>query len=105
MSDFLERWASDNQANSQLVAEERLILEVTEGIWTILDEKQISKADLAGRLNKSKAYISQLLNGNRNMTLRTLADIVHVLGANIDISWRYDSAKNNWFEGSSNVTA
>jgi transcriptional regulator with XRE-family HTH domain len=63
----------------KLLAQEELILEVTETICDILENEKISRKELADRLGKSKGFISQLLNGGRNLTLRTVADILHVL--------------------------
>ncbi len=64
----------------RLLAQEELILEVTEVLCGLLEEETISKKELADRLGKSKGFVSQLLNGGRNLTLRTVADILHVLG-------------------------
>lgn len=64
----------------RLLAQEELILEVTEVLCGLLDEEKISKKELADRLGKTKGFVSQLLNGGRNLTLRTVADILHVLG-------------------------
>ena len=64
----------------KLLAQEELILEVTETICEILENEKISRKELADRLGKSKGFVSQLLNGGRNLTLRTVADILHVLG-------------------------
>ena len=64
----------------KLLAQEELILEVTETICELLENEKISRKGLADRLGKSKGFISQLLKGGRNLTLRTVADILHVLG-------------------------
>ena len=64
----------------KLLAQEELILEVTETICELLENEKVSRKELADRLRKSKGFISQLLNGGRNLTLRTVADILHVLG-------------------------
>jgi transcriptional regulator with XRE-family HTH domain len=64
----------------KLLAQEELILEVTETIRELLEKDEISRKELASRLGKSKGFVSQLLNGGRNLTLRTVADILHVLG-------------------------
>jgi len=64
----------------KLLAREELILEVTETICDLLEIEKVSRKELADRLGKSKGFISQLLNGGRNLTLRTVADILHVLG-------------------------
>lgn len=56
------------------------IMDVTESICAVLEEKNMDRKDLANKMNKSKGYISQLLNGERNMTLETLAEICYALG-------------------------
>jgi transcriptional regulator with XRE-family HTH domain len=70
----------------KLLAEEELILEVTETICDILENEKISRKELADRLGKSKGFVSQLLNGGRNLTLRTVADILHVLGYKVTLT-------------------
>jgi transcriptional regulator with XRE-family HTH domain len=64
----------------KLLAQEELILEVTETICELLENEKVPRKELADRLGKSKGFVSQLLNGGRNLTLRTVADILHVLG-------------------------
>jgi transcriptional regulator with XRE-family HTH domain len=70
----------------KLLAEEELILEVTETICDILENEKISRKELADRLGKSKGFVSQVLNGGRNLTLRTVADILHVLGYKVALT-------------------
>ena len=64
----------------RLLAQERLILDATEAIVGLLEEEKVSRQELARRLGKSKGFVSQLLSGERNMTLRTLADLGYALG-------------------------
>jgi len=61
-------------------AKGEFIMDVTESICEILEMKNIERQALAKKMNKSKGYVSQILNGSRNMTLGTLAEIAHVLG-------------------------
>ncbi len=70
----------------KLLAEQELILEVTETICDILEKENVSRKELADRLGKTKGFVSQLLNGGRNLTLRTVADILHVLGYKVTLS-------------------
>jgi transcriptional regulator with XRE-family HTH domain len=79
MADFLEGWANRNKENARLVAQELLITEVTEEIWKAMEEVGLDKSDLASRMGAAKGYVSQVLSGSRNMTLRTLCDICVVL--------------------------
>ena len=69
-----------------LFAQEEIIFNVTEDILLAMEKLDISKSELANRLNKSKSYVSQLLNGTRNMTLRTFSDICLSLGIDYKVS-------------------
>jgi transcriptional regulator with XRE-family HTH domain len=69
-----------NLDDERLLDQERLILHATETIVGLLVEQSVSRRELANRLGKSKGFVSQLLSGERNMTLRTLADLGHALG-------------------------
>lgn len=60
--------------------QEELILEVTEALTRALDDSGLRKVDLAERLGKSKGFVSQLLSGGRNLTLRTVSDVALALG-------------------------
>lgn len=64
----------------RLVRQEELILQVTETLTQALDEAGVTKAELARRLGKSPGFVSQVLGGGRNLTLRTLSDIAAALG-------------------------
>jgi transcriptional regulator with XRE-family HTH domain len=70
----------------KLLAQEELILEVTETICELLENEKVSRKGLADRLGKTKGFISQLLNGGRNLTLRTVADILHALGYKVSLN-------------------
>jgi hypothetical protein len=43
---------------------------------------------LARRLKKSRAWVTQLLGGNANMTVRTLAEVVYALDAEVKLHAR-----------------
>jgi transcriptional regulator with XRE-family HTH domain len=62
---------------------ERVILDATERICELMEESGVSRAELAKRLNKSRAHITQLLGGRTNMTLRTLSDLYAALGRSL----------------------
>jgi transcriptional regulator with XRE-family HTH domain len=96
MADFLERWANQNEANAKLVAQEILITDVTEAIWKAIEETGITKADLAEKMGTTKSHVSQVLNGSRNMTLRTLADICFGLECEPTFHLEQKSQTNKW---------
>jgi transcriptional regulator with XRE-family HTH domain len=64
-----------------VVAEDTLIADVQFAIHNLLEAKRVSRATLARKLGVSEARISQLFcDEAKNLTLRTLARIFHVLG-------------------------
>ena len=75
---FLTRTRQDEEFD-RLVRQEELILQVTETLTQALDEAGVTKAELARRLGKSPGFVSQVLGGGRNLTLRTLSDIAAAL--------------------------
>ena len=49
-------------------ASEELTFNVTEDLLIIMEDKDLTKSDLAEKLGKTKSYVSQLLSGSTNMT-------------------------------------
>lgn len=71
--------------NKRLHREERLILETTLALVDAMQLQGITKTELARRLGKSKGFVTQVLAGGRNLTLRTIADIVDALDCTISL--------------------
>ncbi len=86
MSDTLIANLTKTAEGMRLYQQERLILEVTELICQVMEEGRVKKSDLAKRLGKSKGYVTQLLDGRANMTLRTLADVFWALDRTLSLS-------------------
>jgi transcriptional regulator with XRE-family HTH domain len=64
---------------------ETLKVDTSELIWARMQQAGVSKTELAKRLGCSKAHVTQLLDGRRNMTLQTLQDIALALGCRADV--------------------
>lgn len=75
----LQRWVNETPERAREYARESLLIDVSEEILAALAAAGINKAALAERLGFSKSHITQLLSGERNMTLRSLADISFAL--------------------------
>jgi transcriptional regulator with XRE-family HTH domain len=63
----------------KLYQQERAILELTELLCEIMEGQGVTRSELARRLGKTKGYITQLLDGRTNMTVRTMSDVFGVL--------------------------
>lgn len=68
-----------------VMAGERLIFNVTEDILLAMQDSGISQSELARKMGKSRSYVSNLLDGTRNMTLKTLSDINFILGTDLKV--------------------
>lgn len=55
-------------------------------VLTYMEVKNISKADLAKRLNKSRSAISQMFNKTPNITIKKMVEIADAIGIEIRIS-------------------
>jgi transcriptional regulator with XRE-family HTH domain len=55
-------------------------LEVTETLCNAMEANNINKTQVATKLGKSKGFVSQLLAGGRNLTLRSIADVADAIG-------------------------
>ena len=67
------------EAYERLLRQERLILEVTEALAGALEDSGVTRAELARRLERTPGFVTQVLGGGRNLTLRTIADIAAAL--------------------------
>lgn len=69
----------------RLLSIETLVAEAAEVIAKLMDEQNVTKAELARRLNKSRSWVTQMLSGSSNFTIRTLAEVMYALGAEVKL--------------------
>ena len=84
MTDTYSEFRVDAE-NRRIFEQESLATEATELISGLMEAGHVTKADLARKIGKSKAFVTQLLGGSRNMTMHTLADLAFALGHRIDL--------------------
>lgn len=71
---------------TRFYCQEKLIFDTTEVISKLMEKKKVNKTQLADLLGRSKGYVTQLLNGRANMTLRTISNVFVALEAQLNIS-------------------
>lgn len=86
--DLFEKWLDDQADGGRQFAQEMFIEDVTQCLLLEMERADVSRASLADSLDKSRAYITQVLSGSRNMTLRTCADIAWALSLAPRISFK-----------------
>ena len=82
---FIQKLMSDEKGR-KLYFREDLIFEITEAICKVMDEKHISKAELSRLAGVSKSNITQLLSGDQNMRLSTVADLLYALDSKLSVT-------------------
>ncbi len=65
--------------------EERIVILFGEILSEIMEKRKWNKARLARELGFSKSYVTQLLKGSKNISLRNLAKIMFRLGRRVNI--------------------
>lgn len=73
-SEWTKRQTASPEARREY-EEERLIVGAFESIAEAMESAGVSYADLARQLGCSRSHITQLFSGQRNATLRTIADL------------------------------
>ncbi len=90
--DFLKK-----AKESPVYWEEVLILELTEDIWKLMQEKKLSQRKLAKKLGTSEAYISKVLNGSENLSIKSIVKLalalnaaphIHVAPKDLVVEWK-----------------
>ena len=66
-----------------IVEEERLIQSMASVLHRAMEERRLDKAALADLLGVSRPNVTQLLRGDKNLSVRTIARIAFVLGIRI----------------------
>src|SRR6516225_8163005 len=59
----------------------RIVRGASAVIQALMDSQGVTKAELARRIGKSRAYVTQSLGGDHNMTLSTFAGFADALNA------------------------
>lgn len=77
-----ERQTRDAESR-RLYEQERLITWMTEELAAAIQESGLTRTQVAERLGSSKAHVTQVLRGDRNLTLRSIADIAWATGYRI----------------------
>jgi transcriptional regulator with XRE-family HTH domain len=80
---LMSRSGEDRQALNRELA--RLPREVTTAITWRMKQLGVNKADLARAMGVSPGRVSQILSGDENITLRTLASVCVALDAQLDV--------------------
>lgn len=80
----LVRWFDPQGREDELIAEERVVLATAELLAEAMERRGLTQAQVAKALGVSASEVSQRLSGRRNLSLRSLARMLHVLGFGVE---------------------
>lgn len=83
-----ETWFEEKIAqfeNDLMFLTEEKILEFNEKVVMKMAEKGINRTGLANRLGFTKPFVTKLLNGNPNMTIKTMVHIANALDCSLHL--------------------
>lgn len=78
-----ERTSEDRQDDA--AGEERAALDITGEIYGRMEALGLTKSQLAERLGTSPAYVTKILGGEANFTLKTMARLARALDARLSV--------------------
>lgn len=83
----LERYRQllDRAESSPDYWREAAVIQFTEGLCRRMEEKKISKAELARRMGTSRAYVTRLLGGEANFTLGTMVKLALAVDGSLEV--------------------
>src|SRR5271157_5540161 len=84
IKDHFQEFISDPKRR-RVYEQEALAFEASELISRLMEDQEINKSELAGRVGTSKSHSTNLLSGSRNITMHTLADLTFALGHKIEM--------------------
>lgn len=79
-------FSNDSAKYEATYAEEAAMIEASELIAEALEASGMTRSDLARALHVPKSEITARLKGERNITVRKLAQTLHALGAQLDLN-------------------
>lgn len=83
---WLDRQTQDEESR-RLYEQERLVAWIGEHLATSLEEAGMTRAELARKLGTSRAYVTRVLQGSSNLTLRSLSDLAWAAGSRVTIGF------------------
>jgi len=79
-SDAVAQALQKSPVAKRYFVQDMAMLSVTAAIIREMEAQGVTRTQLAARVGRTKAFVSQVLNGSRNMTIRTVADLAWALG-------------------------
>ncbi len=77
---------------------EHAVLDFTEELWRHMEERGVSRAELARRLGTSPAYVTKALRGEGNFTLSTMVRFALALDQRVAVHLAPTHSVTRWID-------
>lgn len=64
---------------------EKCVLQYTAEIDRLMAEREVTRAELGRRIGATPAYVTKVLRGETNLTVKTMVSLASALGAQVEI--------------------
>jgi transcriptional regulator with XRE-family HTH domain len=81
----MSSWFRESSESLRALAEERALIEAAELVSEAIEVRRTSRSQLAAQLGIVRSEITQRLSGKRNLTVRSLAAMLHELGYDLQL--------------------
>ncbi len=77
---------------------DRAVLDFTDELARLMDEQQVSRAELARRIGSSQAYVTKALNSRANFTIASMTKLALALGSELRLHLAPRHSVTHWFD-------
>jgi len=89
---LLDQELETNPEALRLFLQEHVILVLTEALYVAIEESGMSRREVAAKVGRSAGYLTRVLRGDINLTLRDAADLFGALGLEISV----EAKRHRW---------
>ncbi|SEL61102.1 helix-turn-helix domain-containing protein [Ectothiorhodospira marina] len=101
MNDFKSLFKDSRNSEEHWVA--RATQQFTEDLYNLMERRGVSKAELARRLETSPAYITKLLRGDVNFTVRSMVRLARALDGRFVPRLEHETQPIRWVDLAANA--
>lgn len=98
MSDALDWYQSLDMENDPELITTDVQLDVAVDIERLMEAEGLSKKELATRIGSSASYITQVLSGEKNLTIKSMVKLANAMGKRPRIEFIDKIARRSWRE-------
>jgi transcriptional regulator with XRE-family HTH domain len=73
------------------------VMEFTRDLVELMEKRSVTRAELARRLNTSRAYVSKLLGGQANFTIATMTKVALALRSSLHLQLADEVSSERWW--------